>query len=138
MTKCVKVADRLIGDGNPCFIIAEIGINHNGSVNLAKKMIDIAVTTGCDAVKFQKRTVDVVYTKEELAMPRQSVFGETNGDLKRGLEFGIEEYKDIPEEYYYGLRLAEQPKEVNRGNDDSHAGTIVEHVKMYISRSKKK
>ncbi len=51
---------------------------------------------------------------------------------------GIEEYKDIPEEYYYGLRLAEQPKEVNRGNDDSHATSIVEHVRMYISRSKKK
>ena len=51
---------------------------------------------------------------------------------------GIEEYKDIPEEYYYGLRLAEQPKEVNRGNDDSHAASIKDHVKMYISRSKKK
>ena len=95
MTKCVKVADRLVGDGNPCFIIAEIGINHNGSVNLAKKMIDIAVTTGCDAVKFQKRTVDVVYTKEELAKERKSVFGNTNGDLKRGLEFGEAEYKEI-------------------------------------------
>ena len=95
MTKCVKVADRLVGDGNPCYIIAEIGINHNGSVNLAKKMIDIAVTTGCDAVKFQKRTVDVVYTKEELAKERKSVFGNTNGDLKRGLEFGEAEYKEI-------------------------------------------
>ena len=51
---------------------------------------------------------------------------------------GIEEYKDIPEEYYYGLRLAEQPKEVNRGNDDSHATSIADHVRMYISRSKKK
>ena len=58
--KCVKIANKVVGDGYPCFIIAEIGINHNGSVGLAKKMIDIAVTTGCDAVKFQKRTVDVV------------------------------------------------------------------------------
>ena len=95
MSKCVKIADINIGDGYPCFIIAEIGINHNGSVSLAKKMIDIAVTTGCNAVKFQKRTVDVVYTKEELAKERKSVFGNTNGDLKRGLEFGIEQYKEI-------------------------------------------
>ena len=93
--KCVRIADKIVGDGYPCFIIAEIGINHNGSVDLAKKMIDIAVTTGCDAVKFQKRTVDVVYTKEELAKERTSVFGNTNGDLKRGLEFGEDEYKEI-------------------------------------------
>ena len=97
MTKCVKIANKVIGDGYPCFIIAEIGINHNGSVSLAKKMIDIAVTTGCDAVKFQKRTIDVVYTKEELAKERKSVFGNTNGDLKRGLEFGEAEYKEIDE-----------------------------------------
>ena len=95
MAKFVKIADKTIGDGYPCFIIAEIGINHNGSVDLAKKMIDIAVTTGCDAVKFQKRTIDIVYTKEELAKERKSVFGNTNGDLKRGLEFGYEEYKEI-------------------------------------------
>lgn len=93
--KCVKIANKVVGDGYPCFIIAEIGINHNGSVGLAKKMIDIAVTTGCDAVKFQKRTVDVVYTKEELAKERKSVFGNTNGDLKRGLEFGEKEYREI-------------------------------------------
>jgi len=97
MNKCVKIANKTVGDGNACFIIAEIGINHNGSVALAKKMIDIAVTTGCDAVKFQKRTVDVVYTKEELAKERNSVFGKTNGDLKRALEFGFKEYKEIDE-----------------------------------------
>ena len=95
MSKTITIGDKIIGDGYPCFIIAEIGINHNGSVELAKKMIDIAVTTGCDAVKFQKRTVDVVYTKEELAKERKSVFGNTNGDLKRGLEFGEKEYKEI-------------------------------------------
>ena len=95
MSRVVKIADKYVGDGHPCFVIAEIGINHNGSVELAKKMIDIAVTTGCDAVKFQKRTVDVVYTKEELAKERSSVFGNTNGDLKRGLEFGYNEYSEI-------------------------------------------
>ena len=97
MSKTVTIGNYIIGDGYPCFIIAEIGINHNGSVNLAKKMIDIAVTTGCDAVKFQKRTIDVVYTKEELAKERKSIFGDTNGDLKRGLEFGENEYKEIDE-----------------------------------------
>ncbi len=95
MTKAIVIGNNIIGDGHPCFIIAEIGINHNGSVGLAKKMIDIAVTTGCDAVKFQKRTVDIVYTQEELAKERKSVFGNTNGDLKRGLEFGENEYKEI-------------------------------------------
>ncbi|HNW26017.1 MAG TPA: N-acetylneuraminate synthase family protein [Candidatus Gastranaerophilaceae bacterium] len=95
MRKTVKIADKIIGDGHPCFVIAEIGINHNGDVNLAKKLIDVAVMSGCDAVKFQKRTVDVVYTKEELAKERQSPFGETNGDLKRGLEFGYEQYSEI-------------------------------------------
>lgn len=97
MSDCVKIADKFVGNGYPCFVVAEIGINHNGSVALAKKMIDIAVTTGCDAVKFQKRTVDIVYSKEELAKERKSVFGNTNGDLKRGLEFGVKEYKEIDE-----------------------------------------
>ena len=95
MRKTITIGDHIIGNGQPCFIIAEIGINHNGSLELAKKMIDIAVTTGCDAVKFQKRTIDVVYTKEELTKERKSIFGETNGDLKRGLEFGKKEYKEI-------------------------------------------
>ena len=95
MRKEVRIGNKIVGDGHPCFIIAEIGINHNGSIELAKKMIDAAVNSGCDAVKFQKRTVDVVYSKEELAMPRSSVFGETNGDLKRGLEFGFDEYCEI-------------------------------------------
>ena len=95
MSKTVNIAGKKVGDGNPCFVVAEIGINHNGSVELAKKIIDIASATGCNAVKFQKRTVDVVYTKEELAKERKSIYGNTNGDLKRGLEFGLEEYKEI-------------------------------------------
>ena len=91
----IKIGNKLVGDNQPCFIIAEIGINHNGELSMAKKLIDMAIDCGCDAVKFQKRTIDVVYTKEELEKERQSVFGNTNGDLKRGLEFGIEEYKEI-------------------------------------------
>jgi len=84
-----------VGDGEPVVIVAEIGINHNGSLETAKKLIDVAVEAGCDAVKFQKRTIEVVYTPEELARPRESVFGNTNGDLKRGLEFGEKEYQEI-------------------------------------------
>lgn len=95
MKKEVKIGTKTVGDGHPCFIIAEIGINHNGDIALAKQLIDIAVMTGCDAVKFQKRTVDVVYTQEELAKERPNKFGNTNGDLKRGLEFGFNEYAKI-------------------------------------------
>ena len=94
-TSIIKIGNKIVGDGNPCYIIAEIGINHNGSLDLAKKLIDAAVDCNCDAVKFQKRTVDVVYTAEELARPRESPFGTTNGDLKRGLEFGFDEYSEI-------------------------------------------
>ena len=91
----VKIGGKLVGDGQPCFIVSEIGINHNGDIDLAKKLIDVAAVAGCDAVKFQKRTVDVVYTPEELAAPRENPFGPTNGDLKRGLEFGPEDYEEL-------------------------------------------
>lgn len=77
------------------FIIAEIGINHNGDIELAKKLIDTAVVAGCDAVKFQKRTVDKVYTKEYLDSPRKSPWGETQRAQKEGLEFGKAEYDEI-------------------------------------------
>jgi len=77
------------------FIIAEIGINHNGSMDLAKKLIDGAVDAGCDAVKFQKRTIDVVYTAADLDRPRESPWGTTNREQKNGLEFGREQYDEI-------------------------------------------
>lgn len=91
----IKIGNATIGDGHPCYIVAEIGINHNGDIEIAKKLIDVAVEAGCNAVKFQKRTINVVYTKEELEKPRESPFGETNGDLKYGLEFGKEQYDRI-------------------------------------------
>ena len=94
-TKKVKIGNRWVGEGEQPFIVAEIGINHNGDVNLAKKLIDMAVFSGCDAVKFQKRTIELVYTPEELSKERESPFGTTNGDLKRGLEFGEKEYQEI-------------------------------------------
>ena len=91
----VRLGSKMVGPGRPCYLIAEIGINHNGDIDIAKKLISVAVGAGCDAVKFQKRTVDVVYSPEELAKPRESPFGNTNGDLKRGLEFELEEYQEI-------------------------------------------
>ena len=91
----VKIGNKEVGDGQPCYVIAEIGINHNGDVDLAKRLISVAVAAGCDAVKFQKRTVDVVYTQKELATPRPNPFGDTNGDLKNGLEFEADDYKEI-------------------------------------------
>lgn len=91
----VKIGSFIVGEGQPCFIVAEIGINHNGDINIAKKLIDIAVNAGCNAVKFQKRTVDIVYSAEELARPRESPFGSTNGDLKHGLELELEDYQEI-------------------------------------------
>ena len=77
------------------FIAAEIGINHNGDVEIAKKLIDIAVSSGCDAVKFQKRTVEKVYSKEVLDGPRESPWGTTQREQKEGLEFSISDYKII-------------------------------------------
>jgi N-acetylneuraminate synthase len=91
----VKMGDTVVGGNYPCYITAEIGINHNGDLGIARQLIELADAAGCNAVKFQKRTVDVVYTPEELAKPRENPFGPTNGDLKRGLEFGREEYKEI-------------------------------------------
>lgn len=76
-------------------IIAEIGINHNGSVDIAKQLITMAKECGCDAVKFQKRSINVVYSKEERDKPRESPFGTTNGEQKWGLEFGKTEYDEI-------------------------------------------
>ncbi len=77
------------------FIIAEIGINHNGDIEIAKKLIDLAVSTGCDAVKFQKRTIDKVYSKELLDSPRDSPWGKTQREQKEGLEFSHIQYNVI-------------------------------------------
>jgi N-acetylneuraminate synthase len=77
------------------FITAEIGINHNGDIEIAKKLIDIAVSTGCDAVKFQKRNIEKVYSKSVLDSPRDSPWGNTTRDQKLGLEFNLDDYKII-------------------------------------------
>ena len=93
-----KIGDRLVGDGQPCYLVAELGINHNGKLDISYKLIGLAAANGFDAIKLQKRTVDVVFSKEELARPRESPFGTTTGDLKRGLEFGEKEYAAVAEQ----------------------------------------
>lgn len=77
------------------FVIAEIGINHNGSLDIAKRLIDAAKEAGADAVKFQKRAIDLVYTKELLDSPRESPWGKTQRAQKEGLEFGAEQFREI-------------------------------------------
>jgi len=77
------------------FFIAEIGINHNGDMSICKELIDVAVDAGCDAVKFQKRDIDRVYTQEFLDSPRESPWGTTQREQKGGLEFSASEYREI-------------------------------------------
>ncbi|WP_440650512.1 N-acetylneuraminate synthase family protein [Candidatus Pelagibacter sp. HIMB1495] len=77
------------------FITAEIGINHNGDMSICKKLIDVAVEAGCDAVKFQKRDIDEVYTQEFLASSRESPWGTTQREQKEGLEFDFNQYNEI-------------------------------------------
>lgn len=79
----------------PIFIVGEIGINHNGDIDIAKSLIREAKSAGCDAVKFQKRTINAVYTPEFLATKRSSPWGETQRDQKQGLEFELEDYREI-------------------------------------------
>ena len=74
------------------FLIAEIGINHNGNLDIAKKLIDNALKAEFDAVKFQKRDINKVYSKEMLDSPRESPWGDTQRDQKKGLEFNEKEY----------------------------------------------
>ena len=77
------------------FIIGEVGINHNGDMSICKQLIDVAADAGCDAVKLQKRDIDLVYSKEMLDSPRESPWGLTQRDQKAGIEFGVEQYSEI-------------------------------------------
>lgn len=92
----VKIQNKLIGDNEPTFILAEIGINHNGNINIAKKLIDVAILTGCDAVKFQKRTPELCVPKEVRNKVKKTIFGVmTYFKYKKRIEFGEKEYSEI-------------------------------------------
>jgi N-acetylneuraminate synthase len=96
MAREVKFGNRLVGDGHPIFLIAEIGINHNGDLEIAKKMIDAAVHAGVDAVKFQKRTPEVATPTEQQKQMRDTPWGYiTYLDYRHKVEFGREEYQGI-------------------------------------------
>ena len=90
------------------FIIGEIGINHNGDVEIAKKLIRMAKECGCDAVKFQKRDIETVYSKDELDKDRESPWGTTQREQKIGLEFEKEQY-DIIDNYCNEIKLIGLP-----------------------------
>ena len=77
------------------FITAEIGINHNGDLSICKELIDVAVDAKCDAIKLQKRDIDLVYSQKFLDSPRESPWGTTQREQKAGLEFGLDEYKEV-------------------------------------------
>jgi len=95
MSTTVVIGGSPVGDGHSAVLVYEAGINHLGDTALAKKMIDVAIAAGWNSVKFQTRTVDIVYSKDELAKPRESPFGDTNEALKRGLEFSKEQYDEL-------------------------------------------
>ena len=92
--KKIGIGDRWVGEGEPCFVVAEIGLNHNGDVELAKKLIDAAVGCGADAVKFQKRSVDTILTKEALdaSYDKWYAYGKTYGEHRKALELSNEEF----------------------------------------------
>ena len=92
---CWNNSCKLIMEKNKIFIIAEIGINHNWDINLAKKLIDVAAESGADAVKFQKRDINLVYAENFLKQKRESPWGDTQRHQKEGLEFGENEYDEI-------------------------------------------
>jgi N-acetylneuraminate synthase len=92
----VKIGNKFIGNNEPVYVIAEIGINHNGSLELAKKLIDGAADTGCDAVKFQKRTPELCVPKDQWDIVRDSPWGRiTYIEYRHKVEFGFEEYLEI-------------------------------------------
>jgi N-acetylneuraminate synthase len=92
----IKVGNRFIGDGHPAFVVAEIGINHNGSVEIAKKMIEGAKAAGCDAVKFQKRTPEVCVPRDQWDIERDTPWGRmTYIDYRYKVEFNKDEYQEI-------------------------------------------
>lgn len=94
--KQIQIGKRFVGDGFPTFIIAEIGINHNGNVKLAKKLIDMAIFAGCDAVKFQKRNPDVSTPENQKNQIRETTWGKmTYLEYKKRIEFGRIEYEII-------------------------------------------
>jgi N-acetylneuraminate synthase len=96
MQKSIEINNKKIGVGSPVYVIAEIGINHNGDIDIAKKLIDVAVQSGCDAVKFQKRTPEICVPEEQKSIPRETPWGTMSYfEYKKRIEFGESEFNEI-------------------------------------------
>ncbi|MFQ5698240.1 MAG: N-acetylneuraminate synthase family protein [Myxococcota bacterium] len=96
MGNSIKLGDRWVGDGTPVYVVAEIGINHNGDLDIAKRLIDAAVRAGCDAVKFQKRTPELCVPEDQREVMRDTPFGYVSYlEYRERIEFGPEEYREI-------------------------------------------
>ena len=96
MPEAIQIGNKTIGAGAPAFIVAEIGINHNGDLNIAKRLIDVAVMAGCDAVKFQKRTPEKAVPPEYRDVMRETPWGIISYlEYRRKVEFGMQEYQEI-------------------------------------------
>jgi N-acetylneuraminate synthase len=96
MTREIKLGDRMVGDGHPAFIIAEIGINHNGDLGIVKQMIDAAVHAGADAVKFQKRTPEIATPPDQQTQMRETPWGYiTYLEYRHKVEFNEQQYCEI-------------------------------------------
>ena len=96
MSRTIKIGNRLVGDGMPVYICGEIGINHNGSVDIAKKLIDVAASAGCDAVKFQKRTPEICVPPEQRNIMRETPWGYISYmDYRYKMEFSVDDYAEI-------------------------------------------
>ena len=96
MKREIKIGNRMVGDGHPAYMIAEIGINHNGDLDIAKQMIDAAVHAGADAVKFQKRTPEISTPPEQQKQMRETPWGYiTYLDYRYKVEFGEKQYREI-------------------------------------------
>ena len=96
MKREIKIGDRLVGDGHPTYIVGEIGINHNGEMGIAKKLIDAAAVAGCDAVKFQKRTPEICVPPDQRERIRETPWGTmTYMEYKERIEFGQSEFEEI-------------------------------------------
>src|SRR5580700_10552039 len=96
MNNTVKIGNKRVGEGCPTYVIAEIGINHNGDLETAKRLIDAAVLAGCDAVKFQKRTPELCVPLEQRNLMRETPWGMmTYMQYRERVEFGVREYEEI-------------------------------------------
>jgi N-acetylneuraminate synthase len=96
MSREIMIGNRAIGDGHPTYIVAEIGINHNGSIEIAKSLIDVAVNNGVDAVKFQKRTPELCVPPDQQKHMRETPWGYISYlDYRYKVEFGLNEYREI-------------------------------------------